>query len=79
MKEIKKEITEDSIKKLLIMRIIDDNWTTYKKMSIEGFRNSVKEELRNRMGNENESLSHDEFYEILFEYMKNVRDKEKRW
>ena len=56
-------------RKRLIMKILQENWFKYTKMPLEDVRNDIKEVLRIQLSNKNEQLSHDEFREIVIEYM----------
>ena len=54
------------------------NWNEYRKLPLEQIRNKMKDRLRKQLQNENEQLSHEEFYNIFMEIVGKNEDKKRR-
>lgn len=59
----------------LIVNRLRDNWSYYRKLSLEDIRKDIRSYLREKMNNPNEQLSHEEFTELLLKEMKKKKEE----
>ena len=64
------------------LRIIENelryNWNEYKKLPLEEIRKKLKNRLRKQFQNQDEQLSHEEFYEIFMNIVGKKQDKKRK-
>ena len=71
----------NSISKHNLKRVeneLRNNWIEYRKMSLEEIRTKLINKLRQETKNENEQLSHKDFYEIIKNIMNENKDKNEK-
>ena len=77
----KKDNNDDEIiipREDLIVNRLRDNWSYYRKLSLEDIRKDIRSYLREKTNNPDEQLSHEEFTELLLKEMIVVKDRLKK-
>lgn len=59
----------------LIVNRLRDNWSYYRKLSLEDIRKDIRSYLREKTNNPDEQLSHEEFTELLLKEMKKGKEE----
>ena len=74
----KKDNNDDEIiipREDLIVNRLRDNWSYYRKLSLEDIRKDIRSYLREKTNNPDEQLSHKEFTELLLKEMKKGKEE----